>query len=529
MLDTGNIMKQQHLAADTGRCTLTGSAIPPLVMGLPKKTDSLCPECLKVIPAIEYEHDGKVIMTKECPDHGEFNDIISSDVDIFLEMEKWHFRDGKGFSNPIVTSAEKCPSDCGICNMHLTHAAVGNVDLTSRCNLGCPTCFANSNKYHAEPSFEEIYQMMKRLRSLRPAPCNTIQFLGGEPTLHPDFFKIVNASTELGFTHIQMGTNGIKLSEPEFAQKAREAGLQYVYLQMDGVTDDVFQKIRGRKLLETKLKAIESAGNAGLRVILVPTIIKGVNNHQLGDLVKLTFENLSIITGISLQPVAFTGRCSEEDRLKQRYTIADMIHDISNQTGLTDPMKDWFALNSSTPFVSLAEALTGKNVINYACHPHCGAAAILFVDQHKNAVPITQFVDLYNLLKDIDALAKKTGKRRFKMFSKLSSLNTLRKHFNSKNAPDGLTFSKLLQTFDGYSEKKYTWTEEYKGHTYKTIFLFGMHFMDNYNFDLQRVKRCAVHYTAPDGRIYPFCSYNSGHAHRDRVEKEYAKSLDKVS
>jgi len=413
--------------------------------------------------------------------------------------------------------------------MHLTHAAVGNIDLTTRCNLGCPTCFANSNKYHAEPSFEEIYGMMKRLRDLRPAPCNTIQFLGGEPTLHPDFFKIVRASTELGFTHIQMGTNGIKLADPEFAMKARDAGLQYIYLQMDGVTNDVFQKIRGRNLLETKLKAIESAGRAGLRVILVPTVIKGVNNHQLGDLVKLAFENLSIITGISLQPVSFTGRCSEEDRLKQRYTIADMIHDISGQTGLTDPMKDWFALNSSTPFVSLAEALTGKSVINYACHPHCGAAAILFVDQYKNAVPITRFVDLYNLLKDIDKLAKKTEKRRLKMFSKLSSLNTLRKHFNSKQAPAGLTFNKLLQTFDGYSEKKYTWTDEYKGHTYKTIFLFGMHFMDNYNFDLQRIRRCAVHYTAADGRIYPFCSYNAGYAHRDRVEREYAKRRDNGS
>ncbi len=529
MLDTGDVMQQQDHKADTGRCTLTGSVISPLAMGLPKKTDSLCPECLKVIPAIEYEQDGKVIMTKECPDHGEFNDIISSDVDIFLEMEKWHFRDGQGFSNPIVTDAKKCPSDCGICNMHLTHAAVGNIDLTSRCNLGCPTCFADSDKYNAEPSFEEIYMMMKRLRDLRPAPCTTIQFVGGEPTLHPDFFNIVKASKELGFTHIQMGTNGIKLSNPEFAKRARDAGLQYVYLQMDGVTDDIFQKIRGRKLLETKLKAIESAGNAGLRVILVPTIIKGVNNHQLGDLVKLTFDNLSIITGISLQPIAFTGRYSEEDRLKQRYTIADMIHDISNQTGLTDPMKDWFALNSSTPFVSLAEALTGKSVINYACHPHCGAAAILFVDKNKNAVPITRFIDLYNLLKDIDKLAKKTGKRRFKMFSKLSSLNTLRKHFNIKNAPDGLTFNKLLQTFDGYSEKKYTWTDEYKGHTYKTIFLFGMHFMDNYNFDLQRIKRCAVHYTAPDGRIYPFCSYNSGYGHRDRVEREYANSRDNVS
>jgi len=520
------VAEQQRLDADDGQRTLTGSIIPPLVMGLPKKTQSLCPECLKVISATQYEKDSKVVMTKACPDHGEFNDIISSDVNLFLEMENWHFKDGQGFSNPQVTSAQNCPSDCGVCNMHLTHAALGNIDLTSRCNLGCPTCFANSNKYQAEPSFEEIYKMMKRLRATKPAPCNTIQFMGGEPTLHPDFFKIVKASTELGFSHIQMGTNGLKLADPEFAMQAREAGLQYVYLQMDGVTDDVFEKIRGRKLLDTKLKAIESAGKAGLRVILVPTIIRGVNNNQLGDLIKLAFENLSIITGISFQPISFTGRYSEAYRLKQRYTLADIVHDISRQTGLTDPLKDWVSLNVSTPFVSLAEALSGKSVINYSCHPHCGTLSILFVDQNKNAVPITRFVDLYNLLKDINQLAEKTEKRRIKMFSKLSSLNLLRKHFNSQNAPEGLTFNKFLQTLDGYSDKKFTWTEEYKGHTYKTIFLFGMHFMDNYNYDLQRVKRCAIHYAAPDGKLYPFCSYNSGHTHRDRVEREYAILAD---
>jgi hypothetical protein len=292
---------------------------------------------------------------------------------------------------------------------------------------------------------------------------------------------------------------------------------------MDGVTDDVFEKIRGRKFLETKLKAIESAGKAGLRVILVPTIIRGVNNHQLGDLVKLTFENLDTITGLSMQPISFIGRYSESDRLKQRYTLADIVHDISRQTGLTDPLKDWFSLNSGTPFVSLAEALTGNSVINYSCHPHCGTFSILFVDKNKNAVPITRFVDLYNLLKDVNQLAEKTEKRRFKIFSKLSSLNLLRKHFIAKNAPAGLTISKFLQTLDGYSDKKFTWSDDYKGHTYKTIFLFSMHFMDSYNYDLQRVRRCAIHYTATDGRIYPFCSYNSGYTHRDRVEREYAE------
>ncbi|RJQ51678.1 MAG: radical SAM protein [Nitrospiraceae bacterium] len=499
--------------------TLTGSPIIPVTKGLPKSTLSLCPECLSIIPAREYENDGKVLMTKECKDHGVFNDIISSDVKIFSGMERWHFRDGSGFSNPQVKNAYKCPTECGICNMHLTHTAVANVDITARCNIKCNICFADSNKTRYEPSYDEIYLMLKRLREAKPAPCTTVQYTGGEPTIHPRFFDIVKATKDLGFTHIQVATNGIKLSDPEFAMKAREAGLQYIYLQMDGVTDDVFEKIRGRRFLETKLKVLESARKAGLRVIFVPTIIRGVNDHQIGDLIRLAFENLDVMTGISIQPVVFTGRYPEEHRMRERYTLADMMLDVGRQTGFTDPYKDWFSLNSATPFVKLAEALTGSSVSNYTCHPHCGAMSLLFVDNKRNAVPVTKFLDLFNILKDVEGLAETAGKRRFKMFSRLGLLKTLHKHFRAEYAPEGLTFLKFLKTLDGYADKKYTWTSEYKGHTYKTFFIFGMHFMDNYNYDLQRIRRCAVHYSAPDGKLYPFCTYNAGYTFRNHVEK----------
>lgn len=503
--------------------TLTGSPIIPVAMGLPKTTLSLCPECLSIIPAKEYENGGKVLMTKECKDHGIFNDIISSDVKIFSEMERWHFRDGSGFSNPQVRDAYKCPTECGICNMHMTHTAVANIDITAKCNIKCNICFADSNRNLYEPSYDEIYLMLKRLRETKPAPCTTVQYTGGEPTIHPRFFDIVKATKDLGFTHIQVATNGVKLSDPEFAMKAREAGLQYIYLQMDGVTDDVFEKIRGRRFLETKLKVIESARKAGLRIIFVPTIIRGVNDHQIGDLIRLAFENLDVMTGISIQPVVFTGRYPEEHRMRERYTLADMMLDVSRQTGFTDPYSDWFSLNSATPFAKLAEALTGSSVSNYTCHPHCGAMSLLFVDNSRNAVPITRFLDLFNVLKDIEVIAGTTGKRRFKMFSKLGLLKSMHKHFNAEFAPEGLTFLKFLRTLDGYADKKYTWTTEYKGHTYKTFFIFGMHFMDNYNYDLQRIRRCAVHYSAPDGKLYPFCTYNAGYTFRNRVEKQYAE------
>lgn len=503
--------------------TLTGSAIPPLVKGLPKATLSLCPECLASIPAREYEQHGKVMMTKECPRHGVFNDIISSDVKIFHELERWHFKDGAGFSNPQVEGATRCPTECGICNMHATHTSVANVDITGRCNLSCNICFADSNKFLYEPSLEELTVMLQRLRDTRPAPCTTVQYTGGEPTVHPQFLEIVEKTKRLGFTHIQVATNGLKLADPDFAMRAREAGLQYLYLQMDGVTDDVFEKIRGRRLLETKLKVIESARRAGLRIIFVPTVIRGVNDHQIGDLIRLAFDNLDVMTGISIQPIVFTGRYPEDHRMRERYTLADMILDAGRQTGFTDPYRDWFSLNSATPFVKLAEALTGASLTNHTCHPHCGAMTLLFVDKRGNAVPVTRFLNLFDALIDIDELASKLCGKRFKVLSKARALTVLRKHFERANAPQGLSFMKFLKTLDGYTDKKYTWTDEYKGHTYKTFFIFGMHFMDNYNYDLQRIRRCGVHYSAVDGRLYPFCTYNSGHTFRNRVEQQYVE------
>jgi len=507
--------------------TLTGGQITPFIRGLPKKTLSICPECRAIITAIEYEANGQVLMTKECSKHGKFNDIISSDIRIFHELERWFFSDGKGFSNPQVDNATKCPTDCGICNLHLTHSLCGIVDITTKCNLSCNFCFANAKDNAYEPTFNEVFLMLKKLREQKPVPCSTVQYSGGEPTIHKNFFEIIKASKDLGFTHIQVATNGIKFAEEGFAEASRDAGLQYLYLQMDGVTDDVFQKMRGTKLLKIKLKAIENSKKAGLRIIFVPTIVKGINDHQIGDLIRLAFENLDVVTGISVQPVCFTGRLPEAYRMKNRYTISDFILDASRQTGLMDPYNDWFSTNVARPFIELAESMTGDPVCNYSCHPHCGAMSLLFVDKNKNAVPVTKFLDLFNALKDIQLLASKTKNKRFKISSKIQMLNLFRKYFKSENAPDGLTLVKFLETLDGYKDKKYTWTDKYKNHTYKTFFIFGMHFMDSYNYDLQRVRRCGIHYSAIDGNIYPFCTYNSGYTFRNNVEKNAFKNKNR--
>jgi 7,8-dihydro-6-hydroxymethylpterin dimethyltransferase len=502
--------------------TLAGREIPPITTGLPRTVRSLCPECGRVIPAEEFVEDGQVVMRKSCQAHGSFRDIVFSDAEMFLRMEAWHFGDGQGFANPASAEDGECPQRCGICGWHTSHTSLANVDLTSRCNLACPVCFADANGRPYELSLEQAVGTLTRLRAQCPSPAFAVQFSGGEPTVHPRFLEIVAAAKALGFSHIQVASNGLKLAEPDYACRAREAGLQYVYLQMDGVSDDVFVQLRGRPLLAEKLAVLESARKAGLRVIFVPTIAKGVNDQQMGALLRLAFEHLDVLSGICCQPMTFTGRVPEGDRLAQRFTLSDMAREISAQTGLTHPVEDWFPLSSAVPLVRFAGALTGATLVNHTCHPHCGLMTIFFVDRERRAVPITRFLDLYGFLKDIEALAAKTRRSRVRVLSKVRALQALKRYFDAERAPEGLTFFRFLQTLDGYADKKYSWDDRYKGYTYKTFYVTGMHFMDRYNYDLERVSRCGVHYSAPDGKMYPFCTYNSGPTYRIRVERGVA-------
>ena len=499
--------------------TLAGKQIPFISRSLPRTVQSLCPECLQTIPADEFIEDGRVVIQKSCQEHGSFRDIVFSDAEMFLRMEAWHFGDGQGFGNPTGRADGECPHRCGICGWHTSHTSLANVDLTSRCNLSCRVCFADANRHPYELSFAQAQETLRRLRAQCPAPAFAVQFTGGEPTIHPRFIDIVASARNLGFSHIQVASNGLKFADLDFACRARDAGLQYIYLQMDGTSDDVFLTLRGSALLDKKLSVLESARKAGLRVIFVPTIVKGVNDHQIGDLFRLAFEHLDVLSGMAFQPMAFTGRVPEGDRLTQRFTLSDLAREFSEQTGLTSSREDWFPLSSAVPLVRYAGALTGAALVNHTCHPHCGLMTILFVDQNRHAVPLTRFLDLYLLLKDIEELAARTRTRRIKVLSKARALQALKRHFHPDRAPAGLTFFRFLQTLDGVADKKYSWDERYRGYTYKTFYIAGMHFMDAYNYDLERVSRCGVHYSAPDGRTYPFCTYNSGPTFRNRVEQ----------
>ncbi|MCX6621109.1 MAG: radical SAM protein, partial [Acidobacteria bacterium] len=191
------------------------------------------------------------------------------------------------------------------------------------------------------------------------------------------------------------------------------------------------------------------------------------------------------------------------------------------------PHEDWFPLACVTPFSKFIGAMRGEEIPTLSCHPHCSLGTYMFVDQNKKATPVTQFIDMGSMLQEIEVLARKTEKARFKFFSKISAWSSLRKYFHEEKAPAGLTFNKFLQTLQGMLDKDYgRGDKEKEGFTYKTLMVAGMHFMDAYNYDVERVKRCVIHYGAPDGKLYPFCAYNSGPCYREKIEKEHSIAFE---
>lgn len=499
-----------------------------LKKALPKKTPSLCPECKKTIMADVYEEDGKVMISKTCDEHGFFKDIYWSDVELYKKAESWAF-DGIGVDNPAVPVEKGCPWDCGLCKVHMSHTSLANLDLTNRCNLRCPICFANANDagYVFEPTFEEVAKMLETLRAERPVACTALQFAGGEPTIYPHFFEAIKKASELGFQQIQVATNGIKMAtEPDFTQKMADAGLHTVYLQFDGLKEQNYIDARGKPLLDIKLKAVDSCRHTKpgkLSLVLVPTIVNGLNDDQLGEILQFAIDNRDVVRAVNFQPVSFSGRIDYDERVKGRFTLPDMVDRLVKQT---DFMKkdDFFPVPVVTPISEFLSVMHDAPQLAFTPHPHCGLATYLWVDENGKATPITQFVDVENLFREILQLARDSEGKRIKLPMKIKAFNLIRKYFNKDKAPKGLSATKFLKQLEGvFSSTKKEATAEI---SWGLIMVGGMHFQDLYNYDIERVKRCVIHYVVPDGRIIPFCAYNTGPEYRAEVEKKFSISFE---
>nr|MDO8134524.1 radical SAM protein [Candidatus Njordarchaeum guaymaensis] len=480
----------------------------------PYATKSICPECLKVIDAKVKEKGGKVIIEKTCKEHGTFTDTYWSDAEYFKKAVCDDFP-GAGVENPRTKTKHGCPYDCGLCPNHKSHTALALIDVTNRCNLHCPICFANAATagYVYEPSLDEIREILVNFKSNRPVPAPAVQFAGGEPTVRKDFPEIVRTARDVGFTHIEVATNGIRIARDlDFAKAVKKAGLSTLYLQFDGVTPEPYKIARGRDLFPLKLKALENCRKAGLHsIVLVPTVVRGVNDNQLGDILRFAIKNKDIIRGINFQPVSITGRINKEERAKMRITVPDIAKLLEQQTDGMVKESDFYACCSTVPLSRVLGPLTGKPGVEFSCHPACGAATYLFIEEDGTVNPITHYVDYHGLIKELN-------KRQREGTLEGQLLEVVEKFVKDESIVD------MLQTL--FTEPSYEALGKYSR---SSILVGSMHFMDPYNFDLDRVSRCVINYGVPakegvPGPIIPFCSMNS--IHRPVVEKALGVPID---
>ena len=482
-----------------------------------KKTKSLCPVCNTVIEADIVEENGGVWIRRSCREHGSFHDLYWSDVDMYRRFDNYE-NIGSGVDNPQRDGSEDtCPTNCGLCSNHKSATLLANIDLTNRCNLNCDFCFANARAcgYIYEPTFDQIVEMLKLLRNEKPVPAPAVQFSGGEPTMREDLPEIIRKAKELGFPQVQLASNGIKIAKDiAYAQALKDAGLSTIYLHFDGVTRDTNPN------LAIDEKAVANCQKIGLGIVLVPTIIRGRNDHQIGDIIRYAADHISAVRGVNFQPIAFTGAASQDDVIRERITVPDISAAVEKQTDGVIRKSDFYPIPCVLPISALFEAYGGKPQIQFTAHQHCGAATYVFVTK-EGLVPINRMLDVDQFFESVDTMAEKLKKggsiNKYKTL--LEGIKGL--HDSVKNSEQGsaIDFWKLigkallLQNFDALRE--FHWN---------ALFIGTMHFMDRYNYDICRVQRCCIHYATPDGTLIPFCTYNSGPVYREQVWQRWKKT-----
>jgi uncharacterized radical SAM superfamily Fe-S cluster-containing enzyme len=440
---------------------------------------SVCPECLDIIECQIFFRDDKVYMRKFCEKHGSFEVLVYSNAQDFLASGKYN----KPGAQPLHIQGaidKGCPEDCGLCEAHEQHTCVGVIEITKACNLNCPVCFADSKNEFTLP-LDKVKEMIDLYVKCEGEP-EVLQISGGEPTLHPDIIEILKYTAKKGIKYPMLNTNGIKLADRDFAKKIANTmeagdlpiGKPLIYLQFDGMSNETYQAVRGRPLLDIKMKALANCRELGMNVTLVPTIVKGVNDHEIGAIIDLAL-NDNNIKMVNFQPISCTGRYELESSEDQRMTIPEVLVEIELQT---------------------SKLIKKNSFINIPCpHPTCSVCTYLYKFNDK----VVSLTELFN----VDDYMDKIVNRTIPDDGLLSEVNEALDTLLSMSAVMGSDrINNAICTSCGIAIPNIS--ELLNG-----ITLISVHaFMDEYNFDLKRAKKCCVTEILPNGQMIPFCVYN---------------------
>ena len=434
-------------------------------------TRSICPLCKRVIDAEVNARDNRVVLRKRCPDHGEFEALVSSDAVAYVAQQRFN----KPGTLPLALQTEVhdgCPLDCGICPQHKQHACLGIMEVNSGCNLDCPVCFADSGRRHPDHfslTREQVAGMLDAFVAAEGEP-EVVQFSGGEPTIHPDILAFVAMARERGIRIVMINTNGIKLAaDRPFVRELAALGA-HIYLQFDGLERATHVAMRGRDLRAVKARALEHCAQEGVGVTLVAAVDRGVNDHEIGAIIRTGVEHPAV-NSVVLQPVTHSGRHPAFDPL-ERLTNADVIAACAEQ------LPEWFAPSDFVPVP--------------CCFPTCRSMSYCLVDEGQ-LIPFTRMLEIEDQL---DYLANRVTPDR-------ALRGALERMFSSSAAP-GAEQALLacescgidLQAALGELERK-------------VFMVVAQDFQDAYTLNVRQLMKCCVAEIVPDGRIIPFCAYNS--------------------
>jgi uncharacterized radical SAM superfamily Fe-S cluster-containing enzyme len=530
-------------------------------LGWPRRTDSLCPQCVKEarekllsgeqnwqtlltekvgeIKATIIERDGQVWMLKDCPIHGHYEDLMAVDASFLSWIEKnFPGRDIRAHNDEGLHNH-------GSSSIKHGRGSVLTVDLTNRCNMMCDPCFMDANQvgFVHELSWEDIQEILDNATKIKPRRQMSVQFSGGEPTMSPYFIDAIRYARKLGYNSVQAATNGIEFAKSkEFCKRAFEAGLRYAYLQFDGIGNDANSHRQVGNLFDVKLQAIENMHEAGIEIILVTTLVNNLNNDQVGPIVNFARENPKKIAFVAFQPVSFTGRDEDitpQRRQRQRYTLSHLALDVKKQTGITEPTRDWFPISLMGAFADFADLVHGPEAqwgqVSCGCHPNCGVGTALMINKEtKEWAPVPQFLDIPRLVQDMQGI---TDSARGKLFSNFMMGLALLKNYRPFRAPKSLALIDLLKKFDksfaltgeararknyGASDPDRTYEDALKRRSdpWNFLFIAGMWFQDLFNYDFRRTEMCIIPYATQQGEI-SFCAYNTGVGWRKILENMY--------
>ncbi|GHT37568.1 radical SAM protein [Bacteroidia bacterium] len=433
-------------------------------------TVSLCPVCLKRIDAKIIIRDGKVFMQKHCSEHGAYKVLLAADVDYYRNTRNYN----KASDMPLLfnTEVEKgCPFDCGLCTDHEQHTCLCIVEVTDNCNLACPTCYAASSPQGLHRSLGEIERMLDIIVANEGEPA-VVQISGGEPTLHPRFFEILDMAKSKPVKHLMVNTNGLRIAQEEgFAERLAAYMPDFeLYLQFDSFRPEAIKKLRGADLLDMKMKALEILNKLNLSTTLVATLEQGLNDGEIGTLLDFAVKQ-KCVRGITFQPIQQAGR-NHPDSLNHRLTLTEVRNGVLAQSGLFNE----------------------NDIIPVPCHPDALAMGYA-LKLGEEVIPLTRYINPKELLSA-----------------------------NSKNTivyeQDTFLQNKLLEIFSaGISADRASGPVNSllcclpqvcaPGLQYDNLFrVIIMQFIDAYNFDVRAVKKSCVHIVSPDGRLIPFETMN---------------------